>query len=98
VTRRPEDCTRLDHIRAEIDALDEELVALVAKRMRYIARAAEIKQRPEDIRDDARVEDVVAKVRAAAEREGLRPDLAEAVWRTLVETSIRYEAERYAGE
>ncbi|SDG57019.1 isochorismate pyruvate lyase [Limimonas halophila] len=98
MTRRPEDCTRMADIREGIDALDEELVALVARRMRYIARAAEIKERPEDIRDDARVEDVVAKVRAAAEREGLRPDLAEAVWRTLVETSIQYEAERYRAE
>jgi len=97
-SRPPEACTRLAHVREEIDALDDELVALVAKRMRYIARAAEIKERPEDIRDDARVEHIIARVRAAAEREGLRPDLAEAVWRTLVETSINYEAERYEAE
>ena len=95
--QRPEDCTGLDDIREAIDALDERLVALVAQRMRYIARAAEIKQRREDIRDDARVEDVIAKARAHAEANGLRPDLAERVWRELVETSIAYEGERYGG-
>lgn len=91
----PQECRTLAEIRREIDRLDERLVGLVAERMGYIARAAELKQRAGDIRDEARIEDVVAKVRSAAEREGLRPDLAEKVWRRLVETSIRYEDELF---
>lgn len=92
----PDDCRTMADVRREIDRLDEQLVALVARRMGYIARAAEIKRRAEDIRDDDRVEDVIAKVRAAARREGLGPEQAEKVWRVLVETSIRHEADLFA--
>ena len=37
--KRPEDCTTMAHIRAEIDRLDEELVALFAQRDPNQARA-----------------------------------------------------------
>ena len=42
--KRPEDCTTMADIRAEIDRLDEELVALFAQRTAYIDRAAAIKE------------------------------------------------------
>jgi isochorismate pyruvate lyase len=43
------------------------------------------------VRDEARIEDVVAKVRAAAGQAGLSEAIAETVWRTLIERSIAYE-------
>ncbi|MEZ5887751.1 MAG: chorismate mutase, partial [Paracoccaceae bacterium] len=42
-------------------------------------------------RIDWRVEEVVAKVRARAEAEGLDPDLAETIWRRLIDWSIARE-------
>ena len=78
-------------LRAEIDRLDCSLVRLLSERQRYIERAAEIKSCCSDIRDQARVEDVLAKVGAEAERCGLDPGLAHAVWATLIERSIELE-------
>lgn len=87
----PSQCKTMTELRAEIDRLDRELVALLALRQRYIARAAKIKSDRGAVRDEARIEDVVAKVLAEARKVGLDPDIAEPVWRTLVERSIRYE-------
>ena len=84
-------------LRVEIDRLDRALVALLADRAGYIDRAAELK--PAEglpARIDARVEDVAAKVRAAAEARALDPDLIEDLWRRLMEWSIARE-ERVLG-
>ena len=79
-------------LRDRIDALDRDLVALLARRAAMIDRAAVLK--PGEglpARIAARVEDVVAKVRAEAAGRGLDPDLAERLWRMLIEWSIARE-------
>jgi isochorismate pyruvate lyase len=78
-------------VRAEIDRIDRALVKLLSERQRYIERAAEIKSDRLAVRDEVRVEDVIAKVLAEAREAGLNADIAEAVWRTLVECSIAFE-------
>ena len=86
------DCRTMADIRAEIDRVDGELVALFASRVSYIDRAAAIK--PGEglpARIDDRVEDVVAKVRAHAVAQGLPPDKLEKLWRRLIDWSIERE-------
>jgi isochorismate pyruvate lyase len=78
-------------LRAQIDRIDQALVALMAERQSYIERAAEIKKDRSVVHDDARIEDVVAKVLAEAQSKGLSTAIAEPVWRTLVARSIEHE-------
>jgi len=86
------ECQTMTDIRAEIDRLDGELVALFAKRVSYIDRAAEIKATiAMPARVTARVEEVVANVRRHAEGHGLPPDKLEKLWRKLIEWSIERE-------
>lgn len=92
--KEPRDCRDMDELRVEIDRLDRDLVALLARRAGLIDRAAEIKEAAGlPARIPERVEEVVARVRAAAEGAGLDPDLAERLWRELIEWSIAREAE-----
>ncbi len=89
----PANCASMEDLRAQIDLLDRKLVALLAQRAGYIDRAIALKQENGwPARIPARVEDVIAKVRAAAEDEALDPALVEALWRQLVEWSIAREA------
>jgi isochorismate pyruvate lyase len=53
--------------------------------------AARIKPHRGVVRDVARIEDVVAKVKAQASLTGLSHAIAEPVWRTLVDRCIAYE-------
>jgi isochorismate pyruvate lyase len=57
--------------------------------------AARIKTDRDSVRDPVRIEEVVAKVKAAACEAGLSETIVEPVWRTLVERSIAYEFERW---
>lgn len=89
--RPPGHCRSMNEVRDEIDRLDRALVRLLSERQRYIERAAEIKSNRTSVRDEARIEDVIAKVLAEARKTGLSANIAEAVWRTLVERSIAHE-------
>lgn len=83
------------HVRAGVDALDRALIALLAERVRYMDAAARIKPDRSAVRDEARIEEVVAKVLAAAAEEGVPSAVAEPVWRLLIERCIAHEFEAY---
>lgn len=89
----PEDCQTMAEVRDGVDTLDRQLVALIAERARYMEAAARIKLGRDTVRDDWRVNDVLAKVTAEAEKTGLPVSIAQPVWRELVERSIQYEFE-----
>ena len=91
----PESCLTMAEVRHGVDALDRALVQLLAERQRYMDAAARIKPDRSVVHDDARIEDVVQKVLAAAGPAGLSPDIAEPVWRTLIDRCIAYEFEAF---
>ncbi len=78
-------------VRAGVDAVDRELVALLAVRFGYMDAAARIKPARAAVRDEARKAQVIANARAAAEAAGLPGDAIAALWDALVEASIAYE-------
>ena len=95
----PQDCHTMPALRAEIDALDKSLIALLATRAGYIDRAIDLKQiNGWPARIPERVEDVVTNVRNCAVAEGLDPDLVETLWRQLIDWSIAREAQVLGSE
>ena len=89
--RAPVPCPEMQEIRAQIDALDKRLVTLLADRQKLIAAAGEVKPSRDTVRDEARIEEGIRLVLQEAEKAGLAPDIAEPVWRQLIESSIAYE-------
>lgn len=78
-------------VRYEIDRLDRTLVKLLVERQSFMDAAARIKGKRAAVHDRERIEDVVTKVLAEAERQGLSVAIAEPVWRTLIDRCIAYE-------
>jgi isochorismate pyruvate lyase len=89
--RSPADCTTMAEVRQGVDALDRLLVTILAERQRYMDAAARIKPNREAVRDTARIEQVVANVKSAARGAGLSEEIAEPVWRLLIERCIAHE-------
>ncbi|TVS04026.1 MAG: chorismate mutase family protein [Rhodobacteraceae bacterium] len=94
---RAENCTTMSELRAEIDRIDQALVALLRERVGCIDRAVTLKQGEGlPARIESRVAEVLAKVRREAERNGVEPELVERLWSDLIEWSIARE-ERVLG-
>ena len=84
-------CADMTEVRTAIDALDRKLVALIAERLHYIDEAGRIKRQRDQVRDEARIAEVLAKTRQEALRLGCDPAVVEAAFRALVEASITHE-------
>ena len=85
------ECKTMLAVRAGVDQVDRELVALLARRFAYMDAAARIKPARSAVRDEARKAQVIANARAAAEAAGLPDAVIADLWDRLVEASIAYE-------
>ena len=91
----PDNCSTMEEVRAGVDALDAELVTLLARRFGYMRAAARIKQTRGEVRDEARKAEVIAAVRSQARDLGIPDEFIAKWWNQLVEESIAYESDEW---
>jgi isochorismate pyruvate lyase len=91
----PADCTDMTQVRAGVDDIDRQIVALLARRFGYMDAAARIKPNRDAVRDEWRKADVKAKVDAAAAAAGVDRGLVARLYEDLIETSIAHELARW---
>jgi len=91
----PERCKTMEQVRAGVDQVDRELVALLARRFGYMDAAARIKRDRGAVRDDVRKAQVIDNVRGFARAAAIPETVIAAVWEALVEGSIAYELDRF---
>lgn len=91
----PENERSLAPFRAEIDAIDAQMVELLARRFEVVQAVIAVKKAEglEALLPE-RVEDVIEKVSAGAEAKGVPPELVEKLWRVMIEWVVDYENER----
>ncbi len=78
----------LADIRAAIDRIDGEIVALLAERLRYTRDAARFKADEGEVAAPARAEAVVKRTAALGAARGVPAEIVEPVYRALVAASI----------
>lgn len=91
----PESYTTMAEVRAGVDELDRQLVALLGQRFAHMRAAARIKPERSAVRDEARKAEVIENARVQAERIGVPADVIAGLWEQLVEASIAYEMEEF---
>ena len=84
-------CTSLAEVRGNIDRIDHAIVALMAERAKYVAEAGRFKPDPAAVSAPARVDAIIAKVRADAGGQGLDPTVAEKTYRAMIAAFEDYE-------
>jgi isochorismate pyruvate lyase len=91
--------TSLATVRAAIDALDSQIIELIAARQAQVIQAGVLKrgQPAETVQAPARVEHVIARVRTLAEDAGASPDVVEAVYRAMIGGFITLELDVHRG-
>ena len=84
-------CTNMQQVRSAIDSIDRDMVRLIAERLGYVAAAARIKESRDSVRDEARIADVLSKVAAEAQAQGIAPEFVTTLYRQMIEASIAHE-------
>ncbi len=94
------DSSDLAEIRQAIDMLDGHIVELIAERQKWVQRAGQVKRGQDEdaVRAPARVEAVIARVRALAVSAGASPEVVERTYRALIAAFVDLELVVYARE
>ena len=85
----------MTEVRVGVDAVDAELIALLARRFSYMKAAARIKSDRNAVRDEARKREVITNAVAHAAALAVPTPLVADFWEQLVEASIAYELEQW---
>lgn len=79
----------LKDLRAEIDAIDQEILELMRKRAEISERIAQVKEAEHlPVRDEARKEQMIAQRLATATTYGIPADIVESIWNIMHEWSV----------
>lgn len=88
----------LVQLRQDIDRVDSELVALLARRQKLVERVVLVKKRegiPALI--PSRIDEVLGQVSSQAEAAGLSPELARLLWQTMINWFVGMEERQLSG-
>ena len=88
-------CATLADVRANIDRIDRQIVALMAERGQYVAEAGRFKADPAAVSAPARVEAIVARAKALAREDGLAESVAERSYRAMIAAFEDYERDEW---
>jgi isochorismate pyruvate lyase len=94
-SRAPLPCPEMGKIREDIDSLDKDILQLLKKRLNLIEQAALVKPERNQVRDKARIDEVIALIRREAQKTNYPEDMAEVIWKNIIELSIDYEYDAY---
>jgi isochorismate pyruvate lyase len=89
--KTPDECASMADIRAEIDRLDRQVVALLGQRFDYVKAASKFKTSEATVKAPERLQAMVQQRRIWAEESGLNADAIETMYRNLVSHFIEEE-------
>ena len=85
----------MEETRAEIDRVDAAMADLLAERWAFVQKVASLKSSADEASIPWRNEEVVARVKARVEAAGGPPELAETLWRTILDYAIKKQQENF---
>jgi isochorismate pyruvate lyase len=94
----PEQCTTMAEVRAGIDDLDAEIVALLGQRFRFVEAAGRVKRSRDEVRDERRISEVIQRVRKLAREAGVPEELVGRFYGQVIETAITIELQQFDTE
>ena len=93
--KTPTDCNSLDEVRAAIDRVDEQIIALLGLRGDYVRAAARFKTSEQEVAAPERQAAMLEARRQWAVREGLDGGVIEKMYRDLIAHFIEREREHW---
>ncbi len=88
-------CETLDEAREEIDKVDEQIIALIARRNDYIKQIAHFKTSVEEVKAQDRIDAVISRAREQAISLGLSPNLINDLYVRMIDAMVESEVAEF---
>ena len=96
--KTPNECANMEDIRAAIDRIDQDVIALIGERFQYVQAAAKFKTSRESVKAPERFAAMLRQRRGWAAQAGLSPNVIEKMYSDLVEYFINEEMTKWKAE
>lgn len=81
----------IGELRAEIDLVDSQIVELISLRTSLAGKIGLLKENAENVRDPAREDQVLRRVRALSAGKGADPDMVDRMYRIMISRSVEMQ-------
>lgn len=88
-------CHTLDEAREEIDKVDEQIIALIARRNDYIKQIAHFKTSIDEVKAEDRISSVISRAREQAISLGLSPNLINDLYVRMIDAMVESEVAEF---
>ena len=88
-------CQTLDEAREEIDKVDEQIIALIARRNDYIKQIAHFKTSIDEVKAEDRISAVISRAREQAISLGLSPNLINDLYVRTIDAMVESEVAEF---
>ena len=88
-------CQTLDEAREEIDKVDEQIIALIARRNDYIKQIAHFKTSIDEVKAEDRISAVISRAREQAISLGLSPNLINDLYVRMIDAMVESEVAEF---
>lgn len=89
--KKPEECGNINDIREAIDSIDKKIIELIAKRSKYVHKAAEFKTSAGTVKAGDRVKKMLSTRRQWAKNNNLNEDFIEELYKFIINYFINEE-------
>jgi isochorismate pyruvate lyase len=93
--KNPEVCENISDIREAIDSIDKEIIELIAKRSKYVHKAAEFKTSSETVKAEDRVKKMFLARRKWAKENHLSEEFIADLYKSIVNYFINEEMKKW---
>lgn len=93
--KEPCQCINIEDIRESVDTIDKEIISLLSKRAKYVAKASEFKSNKEAVKAEDRVTKMLRKRGEWAKEGGLNEDFVKQLYQDIVSYFISEELKKW---
>jgi len=89
--KKPNECSTLEEVRAQIDKIDEEIIQLLSIRHKYVEEVVHYKNDEEGVIAAARKQQVLEQRAKWAAEKGADPETIKMLYALLIDRNIQHE-------
>ena len=93
IIKKPEECTKKEDVRAEIDRIDRKIIDLFALRFEYVKAIVQFKKDKNSVVAQDRKDHVIQERAVWAKDLGLDEDTFASIYKILIDSNIKKELE-----
>jgi chorismate mutase len=86
---------KLKIVRNKLDVLDLKILSLIKKRTVLVNQVIKIKKYKKQIVDQARIKEVLKKIKNNSIKKKIDPQITNNIWRSMIKSYIDYEKKNF---